>query len=89
MSAPVFHVFTDEQLEELVERLALKIVHHGKPPAVKLKEAARLLAVSEDSLRRRIAAKLVAVLPGLGPVRISMREIERLNRDGFPTLRGA
>ena len=86
---PVFYVFTEEQLEELAEKIAKRIEENGRPEAVKVPEAARLMAVSEDSLRRRIKAKLVTTLPGLGPVRISMREIERLNRDGYPKLRSA
>ena len=74
--APVLvYQFTERQLEELVEKIALRVA-----------EAAKMLGISSEALRKRVQAKLVQKLPNLGPIRISRGEIDRLN--GLPAQKG-
>ncbi len=71
-------VMTPQELEALVERTVRRFEKGPAPKAYTIPAAAKLLGVGPASLRRRIKAKLVAVLPDLGPVRISAKEVERL-----------
>jgi len=75
----VVYQMTAGQLEELVERIAVRVTQGPRKAAVKVPEAARLLGIGVDALRYRIEAKLVKTLPDIGPIRIAMDEIDRLN----------
>ncbi len=75
----VVYQFTERQLEELVERIAERVTKGPRKEALKVPEAAKLLNISVDALRWRIRAKLVQTLPKMGPQRIAMEEIDRLN----------
>jgi len=87
MRSVVIYQFTGEQLEDLALKIARGVMEEMKPKSMKLTEAARHLGVSRDSLERRVKAKLVAQLPNIGPIRIPMREINRLNAEGLPPMR--
>jgi len=74
----VVYQMTERQMAELVERIVAGVAKGPRADAVKLPEAAQLLGISYKTLRRRVEAKVVQKLPDMGPVRISMDEIDRL-----------
>lgn len=69
---------TPEQLDELAERVA---DHMGKQkPAQKdtytIKEAATRMDVHQVTIRRRVKAGTIPIIPGLGAIRIPASYVE-------------
>ena len=81
MSISITITLTDEQLDEIANRVAAKLGKFTEDPLTK-QEAARALRVSVKTIERRIEAGVIRTVPDIGVVRIPVPEIERLRRGG-------
>ena len=82
MSAFLEVKLSDEQLDLLAERIAVKMADMAPKPKpnapLSMEQAAKLLKVSRETVRTRIRSGMIRPLPGFGMIRISPAEIERL-----------
>ena len=67
-----------EQLDQLAEIVASKLQARPAKDALSIIEAAAKTGVSKDTIRRRIRAGLIPVVPGMNPVRIPSDFIARM-----------
>lgn len=81
MSATLEVKLSDEQLELLAERIAVKMGQAAprRSAPLTVKEASKALNRSEDYIRTRVKAGLIRTVDDLeGRIRISQAEIQRL-----------
>lgn len=81
MSATLEVRLSDEQLEALAERIAVKMGEAApkRSAPLSVKEAAAALNISQDSVRNRMKAGLIRKAPDMeGLTRIPQSEIQRL-----------
>ncbi len=71
---------TEEQLDSLAERVAMKIAKAGPhcDAPLSVKQAAKALGLSSDTIRSRVKAGMIRTVPDIGITRIPKTEIDRL-----------
>ena len=69
---------TDDQLDELAERVAAKMAKPVSSRPLSLSDAARELGVSREHLRLQVHAGKIKRVPGINAIRIPFSEIQKL-----------
>ena len=80
MSATLEVKLSEEQLDLLADRIAAKMgeARFSKTAPLSVKEAAQALGVGTDSIRTRIKAGIIRVVPDIGIIRVPQAETDRL-----------